>query len=120
MNPRSFRVECQRLMREVGLKFAIIDYFNLMRGNFHERERWREMQEVILALKEIAGELNIPILLLLANLTAKVPRTRRQRLPIYAIRARLKSIPAMSYCAGRSRDLRRPALTFTTIGKTSR
>jgi replicative DNA helicase len=64
MNPRGFRLEAKKLMRETGLKFAIIDYFNLMRGNYRERERWREMQEVILALKEIACELDIPILLL--------------------------------------------------------
>ena len=30
-----------------------------MRGNAHERERWREMQEVVFALKEIAGELSL-------------------------------------------------------------
>ncbi len=44
-----------------GLKLAIVDYFNLMRGDRRERERWREMQEAILALKEIAGELGIPL-----------------------------------------------------------
>jgi replicative DNA helicase len=64
MRPRDLRLECRRLARETGLKFAVIDYFNLMRGNYRERERWREMAEVILALKEIAGELGIPLLVL--------------------------------------------------------
>ena len=64
MRPSDLRHECRRLQREVGLNLAIVDYFNLMRGNRRERDRWREMQEVILTLKEIAGELNIPLVLL--------------------------------------------------------
>jgi replicative DNA helicase len=65
MNPRSLRIECRRLARELGgLKLVVIDYFNLMRGDRRERDRWREMQEVVLALKSIAGELGVPILLL--------------------------------------------------------
>jgi replicative DNA helicase len=64
ITPRAFRLECKRLIREMGLKFAVVDYFNLMRGNKPERERWREMQEVVLAMKAIAGELGITVLLL--------------------------------------------------------
>jgi replicative DNA helicase len=65
MRPRDLRLECRRLVREMGeLKLVIVDYFNLMRGDHRERERWREMQEAILALKEIAGELGIPLLVL--------------------------------------------------------
>jgi replicative DNA helicase len=63
--PRTLRLECKRLRREVGdLKLVIVDYFNLMRGDHHERERWREMQEAIYAIKDIAGELGVPIVLL--------------------------------------------------------
>lgn len=65
MRPRDLRIECRRLAREMGgLKLAIVDYFNLMRGDRHERERWREMQEAVLALKSLAGELEFPLLLL--------------------------------------------------------
>jgi replicative DNA helicase len=65
MRPRDLRLECKGLIRSHGaLKFVIVDYFNLMRGDRHEKDRWREMQEVILALKALAGELGIPILLL--------------------------------------------------------
>jgi len=65
MRPRDLRLECRRLAREMGgLKLVVVDYFNLMRGDRHERERWREMQEAILALKGIAGELGIPLLVL--------------------------------------------------------
>jgi len=65
IRPREFRLECRRLARELsGLKFAIIDYLGMMRGDRHERDRWREMQEVVLTLKDVAGELEIPILVL--------------------------------------------------------
>jgi replicative DNA helicase len=65
IRPRDLRLECRRLVRQMGgLKFVVVDYFNLMRGDRRERERWREMQEAILALKEIAGELGIPLLVL--------------------------------------------------------
>jgi replicative DNA helicase len=65
MRPREFRLECRRLAREMnGLKFAIIDYLGMMRGDRHERDRWREMQEVVMTLKDVASELGIPILVL--------------------------------------------------------
>ncbi len=65
MRPRDLRIECRRLARNMGgLKLVIVDYFNLMRGDRREKERWREMQEAVLALKQIAGELAVPILLL--------------------------------------------------------
>ena len=65
MRPRDLRLECKRLMREIGeLKFAVIDHVNLMRGDQHHRERWLEMRDVVLRLKEIAGELSIPLLVL--------------------------------------------------------
>jgi replicative DNA helicase len=46
MKPRDLRIECKRLARELGgLKLVIVDCLNLMRGDRHERDRWREMQE---------------------------------------------------------------------------
>lgn len=65
MCPRELRLETRRIARAMPhLRLVVVDYFNLMRGDHHERERWREMQEAVLALKQIAGELNLPILLL--------------------------------------------------------
>jgi replicative DNA helicase len=65
LRPRELKLECQRLKRAMeGLRLVVVDYFNLMRGDRHEKEHWREMQEVILSLKQIAGELGTPILLL--------------------------------------------------------
>jgi replicative DNA helicase len=66
VTPRGLRLECKRLARSSGrpLQFLVVDYFNLMRGDRREKDRWREMQEVVLALKALAGELGIPILLL--------------------------------------------------------
>jgi replicative DNA helicase len=65
MRPRDLRLECKRLAREIGgLKLAIIDYVNLMRGDQRHKERWTEMRELVVRLKEIAGELGIPLLVL--------------------------------------------------------
>lgn len=65
MRPRDLRIECKRLARRVGpLKLVVVDYFNLMRGDRHESEHWREMQEAVLALKALAGEMGVPLLLL--------------------------------------------------------
>jgi replicative DNA helicase len=66
MRLRPLRLECRRLAREMNstLKLEIVDYLGLMRGDHHERERWRVLQEAVFALKAIAGELGIPMLLL--------------------------------------------------------
>jgi replicative DNA helicase len=66
LRPRDLRIECRRVQRRGGskLKLVIIDYLALMRGDVRERERWREMQEVVLALKEIASELGVAALVL--------------------------------------------------------
>jgi replicative DNA helicase len=65
LRPRDLRLECKRLAREMGgLKLAAVDYVNLMRGDQHQRERWVEMRAVVMRLKEIAGELGIPLLVL--------------------------------------------------------
>jgi len=65
LRPRELRIECRRLLHEMGgLKLLILDYFNRMRGDRREKDRWREMGEVLLALQEISGDLGIPILLL--------------------------------------------------------
>jgi replicative DNA helicase len=65
MQPRELRLECKRVVREMGgLKLAMIDYVNLMRGDQRQKERWTEMRELVVRLKEIAGELGIPLLVL--------------------------------------------------------
>jgi len=65
MRPHDVRLECRRLERELGpVKVAVVDYLGLMRGDRREKERWMEARGAVLALKEIAGELGIPVLLL--------------------------------------------------------
>lgn len=80
MRPRDLRLDCLRLQRELGpLGLVVVDYFNLMRGDRHERDRWREMQEAIIALKNLAGELRVPILLL-SQLNREVKENERPTL----------------------------------------
>jgi replicative DNA helicase len=64
MRPRDLRIECRRLSRRTPLKLVIVDYLGLMRGDRREKDRWREMGEIVLALKSMAGELGVPILVL--------------------------------------------------------
>lgn len=110
MRPRDFRLECRRLAREKPIKLAVIDYFNLMRGDRREKERWREMQEAVLALKEIAGELGIPFCSY-RNSTGRPTRKPRRRSRTYAIRARPRNTRATCCSSGRSRPTRIRAVT---------
>jgi len=64
MQPRDLRIECRRLSRRTPLKPVIVDYLGLMRGDRREKDRWREMAEIVLALKSMAGELGVSILVL--------------------------------------------------------
>jgi len=65
LTPRMLRTDCKRLAREQGpLDFVVIDYFGLMKSDKSHDESWQAAREVVLALKEIAGELNVPMLVL--------------------------------------------------------
>jgi replicative DNA helicase len=65
MTPRELRIDCRCLARKLsGINFVIVDYLGLMRGDQRERERWREMQEIVFALKAIAGEVGFRLMLL--------------------------------------------------------
>jgi replicative DNA helicase len=80
LRPRNLRLECKRLMREMdGLKLAVVDYVNLMRGDQHHKERWVEMRDVVMRLKEVAGELGIP-LLVLSQINREVDQHEKPRL----------------------------------------
>jgi len=60
------RRECRHLRSDAGLDFVVIDYVQLMRGTLERRgaNRNEEITDISRRLKELAGELNVPILLL--------------------------------------------------------
>jgi replicative DNA helicase len=77
----SLRSKARRLMASVGLDLIIVDYLQLMHavGDNKSRNREQEVAEISKGLKEIAKELNVPVLAL-AQLSRAV-ETRREKVP---------------------------------------
>jgi replicative DNA helicase len=58
------RTKARRLQMEHGLGLIVIDYLQLMEGHFRTDNRVQEISEISRGLKQIAKELNIPVLAL--------------------------------------------------------
>jgi len=58
------RAKTRRLMRERTLDILIVDYLQLMRGRGRSDSRQQEISEISRSLKELAKELEIPVLAL--------------------------------------------------------
>ena len=58
------RAKCRRLHREAGIDLLMIDYLQLMRGRGTSNSRQEEISDISRFLKELAKELNIPVLAL--------------------------------------------------------
>jgi replicative DNA helicase len=58
------RVDIERRQRKAGLKFAVIDYIGLISTGERQQNRNQELGETCRLLKQTAGELNIPLLVL--------------------------------------------------------
>lgn len=58
------RAKARRLMREHGLDMLIVDYLQLMRGRGRYDSRQQEISDISRFLKELAKELNIPVIAL--------------------------------------------------------
>lgn len=66
LNIMQLRSKARRLQSEHGLGFIVLDYLQLMQGRRHgdTDNRVQEISEISRSLKEIARELNIPVLAL--------------------------------------------------------
>jgi replicative DNA helicase len=63
LSPIQMRTKCRRLMHEHGIDLIILDYLQLMNsGTAYENNRVQEVSYISRSLKELARELNIPIL----------------------------------------------------------
>jgi replicative DNA helicase len=63
LSPLQLRTKCQRLKYEHGLDFVIVDYLQLMNaGGSYENNRVQEISYISRQLKELARELNVPLL----------------------------------------------------------
>jgi replicative DNA helicase len=58
------RTKARRLHAEVGIDLLVVDYLQLMRGDFRSENRVQEISSISRALKALARELNTPVLAL--------------------------------------------------------
>lgn len=63
LTPLQLRTKCRRLAREHGLDLIVVDYMQLMNaGGIHENNRVQEISYISRSMKELARELNVPLL----------------------------------------------------------
>lgn len=72
------RSKARRLQKSYGLKFLIVDYIQLIRGNSRTDNRVQELSEISRQLKGLAKELNVPVLCL-SQLSRKVEERTDKR-----------------------------------------
>ncbi len=74
------RTKARRLHAEIGLDLIIVDYLQLMRGDYRSENRVQEISSISRSLKALARELNVP-LLALSQLSRSV-ESRTDKRPI--------------------------------------
>jgi replicative DNA helicase len=62
LNPYQLRSACRRLQMEVGLDLVMVDYLQLMSGGTRYENRVQEVGAISRQLKNLAKELDVPIL----------------------------------------------------------
>nr|VFJ98002.1 MAG: primary replicative DNA helicase [Candidatus Kentron sp. H]VFJ98217.1 MAG: primary replicative DNA helicase [Candidatus Kentron sp. H]VFK03352.1 MAG: primary replicative DNA helicase [Candidatus Kentron sp. H] len=64
LTPTELRARCRRLKREHGLGLVIVDYLQLMQVPGTRENRATEISEISRAMKALARELNVPLVVL--------------------------------------------------------
>lgn len=63
LSPAQLRAKCRRLEQEFGLDLVIVDYLQLMQGDGRNRDnRVQEVSQISRGLKQLAREINVPVL----------------------------------------------------------
>ena len=62
ITPLSLRTKCRRLHLEFGLDLIIVDYLQLMSGDYRGDNRVQEVSNISRNMKVLARELNVPVL----------------------------------------------------------
>jgi replicative DNA helicase len=62
ITPLSMRTKCRRLHSEYGLDLVIVDYLQLMSGDYRTDNRVQEVSNISRNMKVLARELNVPVL----------------------------------------------------------
>jgi replicative DNA helicase len=73
------RAKCRRLASEHGLHLVIVDYIQLMQGRGRFENRTLELASISRALKGLAKELNVPIVVL--SQLSRAPESRSDHRP---------------------------------------
>jgi replicative DNA helicase len=73
-------VHAERLQRQGKLELAAIDYIGLIHAGDRQQNRNQELGEICRQLKEMAGELNVPLLVL--SQLSRAPETRPDKRPV--------------------------------------
>ena len=71
------RAKCRRLKLEQGLDLIVIDYMQLIRSRGRFENRNQEMSEISRSLKELAKELNVPVIAI--SQLSRAPEQRGER-----------------------------------------
>ena len=64
LRPRELRAQCRAWKREIGLRFVVVDYLQLCRGDQRGGGREQEVAEISRTCKEVAVELDLAMLVL--------------------------------------------------------
>lgn len=82
VNPDTIRAECRKWKRTMGLDLVVIDYLQLIcpSGSKKDQNREREVADISRSVKQLAIELDVPVLLL-AQLNRAV-ETRSDKKPM--------------------------------------
>ena len=75
------RAKCRRLQKMHDIEVVVIDYLQLMKGDSRSDNRQQEVAEISSGLKQIAKDLNIPVLVL-AQLNRDVDKTMPNASPL--------------------------------------
>jgi len=80
LNPMQLRTKCLRMAREHGVDLVVVDYIQLMNsGGVYENNRVQEISYISRSMKELARELNVPVLS-----AAQLSRASALRRPAFA------------------------------------
>ncbi|MBR2509170.1 MAG: replicative DNA helicase [Lentisphaeria bacterium] len=75
------RAKCRRLQKMHDIEVVVIDYLQLMKGDSRSDNRQQEVAEISSGLKQIAKDLNIPVLVL-AQLNRDVDKSMPNASPL--------------------------------------
>jgi len=74
------RAKCRRLQADHGLDLVVVDYLQLLHGAGRSDTRTNEISQISRALKELARELNVPVIA--AAQLSRAVETRNPHIPM--------------------------------------